>query len=89
LAESRVGDVFLDDVFGNYPLAGFLALARFQQANWWLFDIIFGGVTGAIATVWFLIGGFKDLKLLFQRLSTIQRNIDDDGTVRKEDHFGN
>ncbi len=57
-------------------------------ANWWLFNIIFGGVTGAIATVWFLIGGFIDLKDLFLRLATIQRDVEDDGTVKKEEHFG-
>lgn len=58
-------------------------------ANWWLFNIIFGGVTGVIATVWFLIGGFRDLGRLFQRLLTIQRDAEDDGTVKKEEHFGN
>ncbi|MEX1118546.1 MAG: hypothetical protein WEB60_07100 [Terrimicrobiaceae bacterium] len=57
-------------------------------ANWWLFNIIFGGVTGAIATVWFLIGGYFDLIALFRRLAIIQRDAEDDGTVKKEEHFG-
>lgn len=55
-------------------------------ANWWLFNIIFGGVTGVIATVWFLIGGFRDLGRLFERLSTIPRDAEDDGTV--DEHLG-
>ncbi len=50
-------------------------------ANWWLFNIIFVGCTGTISTIWFLIGGFKDLRKLFTRLATIQRDEDDDGTV--------
>jgi hypothetical protein len=50
-------------------------------ANWWLFNVIFTGVVGAITTVWFLIGGIRDLKALFHRLATIQRNENDDGTV--------
>jgi SSS family solute:Na+ symporter len=58
-------------------------------ANWWLFNLVFTLVTGSITTVWFLIGGFRDLGRLFQRLSTIQRDAEDDGTVKKEEHFGN
>jgi len=83
---------FLFFFFAFLIICGWNAIQPWSDvwwANWWLFNIIFGGVTGAIATVWFLIGGFKDLKLLFKRLSTIQRDSDDDGTVKKEDHFGN
>jgi solute:Na+ symporter, SSS family len=57
-------------------------------ANWWLFKLIFTGVIGVITTVWFLIGGFKDLGAMFGRLKTIQRNAADDGTVEKDEHFG-
>ncbi|WFB36231.1 sodium:solute symporter [Kiritimatiellota bacterium B12222] len=52
-------------------------------ANWWFFNLIFTGTAGAITTVWFLIGGAKDLKRLFERLKTIQRDENDDGTVEK------
>jgi len=38
-------------------------------ANWWFFNLIFAAVTGGIATVWFLIGCFRDLHALFRRLS--------------------
>jgi SSS family solute:Na+ symporter len=50
-------------------------------ANWWLFNIIFTGTAGAITTIWFLVGGIKDLKKLFIRLRTVTRVADDDGTV--------
>jgi SSS family solute:Na+ symporter len=52
-------------------------------ANWWLFVIAFGGLTGVLATFWFLIGGFIDLRRLFRRLAVIQRDAEDDGTVKK------
>lgn len=52
-------------------------------ANWWWFNILFVGFTGTCSTVWFLIGGFKDLRMLFRRLATIHRNEADDGTVEK------
>lgn len=57
-------------------------------ANWWLFNLVFTAVTGTITTVWFLIGGFRDLGLLFKRLKGIQRDAEDDGTVKKDEHFG-
>jgi len=50
-------------------------------ANWWLINLILTGVTGTLTTIWFLIGGYFDLKAMFARLSTIQRNSEDDGTV--------
>lgn len=57
--------------------------------NWWLFNVIFIGVTGLATTVWFLIGGSLDLVALFRRLGAIQRDVDDDGTVEEHEHFGN
>jgi SSS family solute:Na+ symporter len=57
-------------------------------ANWWLFNVIFSGTVGVMTTVWFLIGGFIDLKALFRRLATIQRDVEDDGTVKNDEHFG-
>ncbi|MGZ0655408.1 sodium:solute symporter family protein [Coraliomargarita sp. W4R53] len=52
-------------------------------ANWWYFNLMFTGVAGAITTVWFLICGTLDLKRMFARLKTIQRDENDDGTVEK------
>ncbi len=53
-------------------------------ANWWLFNIVFVGCTGTISTIWFLIGGTLDLRRLYRRLATIQRDEDDDGTVERK-----
>jgi SSS family solute:Na+ symporter len=50
-------------------------------ATWWFFNLMFTGTAGAITTVWFLICGSRDLKRLFSRLKTIQRDAADDGTV--------
>jgi SSS family solute:Na+ symporter len=52
-------------------------------ANWWLFNLVFIGAAGTCAVVWFLIGGIRDLRAMFHRLSTIQRDNADDGTVDK------
>lgn len=57
--------------------------------NWWLFNIVFIGVTGVATTIWFLIGGTRDLIALFRRLGAIQRDASDDGTVDESEHYGN
>ncbi len=44
----------------------------------WLIVSIFGVV---ILTIWYSIGGLKNLKDMFRRLSTMERNDLDDGTV--------
>ena len=49
--------------------------------KWWLFSCVVFGVTGVIATIWFLWGGFRDLKYLFSDLRTATRDESDDGTV--------
>lgn len=52
-------------------------------ASWWtvyLYLMIFMAVTTA---VWFLIGGVRDLKTMFQLLRTGQVDESDDGSVRK------
>ena len=53
-------------------------------ANWWFFNVVFIGISGTIATVWFLIGGFIDMKKMFLRLERIDRDNKDDGTVEDE-----
>jgi len=54
-------------------------------ANWWFFNIVFIGASGTFATIWFLIGGFIDMKKMFHRLDLIDRDNDDDGTVEEKD----
>ena len=37
-----------------------------------------------LAIIWFAIGGIKDIKTMLKKLSVMERNVDDDGTVTKE-----
>ncbi|MBC2592839.1 sodium:solute symporter [Ruficoccus amylovorans] len=55
-------------------------------ANWWLFNVVVTGIVAAFTTIWFLLGGIKDMKALFCLLSSISRDKLDDGTV--DEHFG-
>lgn len=57
-------------------------------ANWWLFNLVFTGVTGTLATVWFLVGGLRDLKALFILLDNTRRDAADDGSVPPDEHLG-
>lgn len=49
--------------------------------RWWTISLIVNGTLGAIAVVWFLIGGFRDLFRLFDTLKRIERDDNDDGRV--------
>ena len=49
--------------------------------SFWKYETIFMGICGAITTVWFLIGGIKDMKYMFSKLKTIKRNDMDSGFV--------
>lgn len=49
--------------------------------TWWTINLSIIAVLGAVATVWFLIGGFYDLFAMFSRLKSLRRNVADDGTV--------
>jgi solute:Na+ symporter, SSS family len=40
---------------------------------------------GTVITIWFTIGGFKDLKSMFSILKSAQRDVSDDGMVNEED----
>jgi SSS family solute:Na+ symporter len=50
-------------------------------ALFWRWKLVFIFVLGVIVTVWFLIGGLRDLRDLFRRLETTERDSLDDGTV--------
>ena len=54
--------------------------------TWWTIHLTLIGLVSILATVWFLVGGFRDLFRLFARLRTLQRDEDDDGTVTR--HLG-
>lgn len=55
--------------------------------RWWTVYVTLTVIIGFVATVWFLIGGFRDLTDLIRALKTIDRDADDDGSVREEDHL--
>ena len=51
-------------------------------SNYWYYaGVIVPIVLGTVTSVWFTIGGVRDLQRLFRRLKTLQRNPDDDGRV--------
>ncbi len=54
-----------------------------RWADWWFFNVVFAAAVGTITTVWFLIGGFRDLRALFRRLAAIRRDTHDDGSVER------
>lgn len=55
--------------------------------KWWGFQVIATIVVGITFTVWFLIGGFRDLVAMVRTLSALKRDADDDGHVSKDDHL--
>ena len=56
--------------------------ARFWQLYVWL-----SLICGAVTTVWFTIGGFIDMKHLFERLSKSRIDEQDDGRVIKDERI--
>lgn len=57
-------------------------------AQWWLIFIAVSALVGTIATIWFIIGGFRDLLSMFHRLRLIAPDVADDGSVSESEHFG-
>lgn len=57
-------------------------------SNYWYYACIWLPIIlGFVTSVWFTIGGIRDLRRLFSRLKTLQRNPNDDGRVpdKKDD----
>ena len=52
---------------------------------WRIFVLVNIGLA-VITIVWFAIGGFNDLKVMFRRLNSMKRDDTDDGFVRTEDN---
>ena len=50
-------------------------------SKWWLFRVVFAITISLVVLVWFLYGGIRNLKELFQTLKTAERNDMDDGRV--------
>jgi SSS family solute:Na+ symporter len=55
---------------------------RWWANYWYVVGILFPLVLGVITTVWFTIGGLKDLRQLFRNLASTPRDALDDGIVR-------
>jgi len=51
---------------------------------WWRISIFISLAMGAIGGVWVSIGGLFDLKKMFRRLRSMDRNVLDDGRVSGE-----
>lgn len=59
----------------------------FEDSQWiafWKFYLIIGAVLAVGVTLWFVIGGFRDLFRMFKQLGTEKRDFKDDGFVEKK-----
>ena len=61
-----------------------------SKAGWityhYYVNAMFFIATSFIVMVWLSIGGIRDLIRLYRDLNTVQRDLDDDGTVRDHDY---
>ncbi len=55
--------------------------------RWWGFKVFIVVVMAFSVTAWFLVGGIYDLREFVRHLKGIQRDADDDGTVRGSEHL--
>lgn len=64
-------------------------VAPFSDDTWvniWLVWTLMMGLVGVATTVWFVWGGFGDLKKLFSDLKSARRDEYDDGMIIEQDH---
>lgn len=59
-------------------------IADSSWMTFWGLMMLMSLVLGAVTTVWFSVGGFINMKEMFQMLRTRVRDADDDGTVHDE-----
>jgi SSS family solute:Na+ symporter len=78
---------FLVCVFGSL-YAKIVEISDESWSKFWHFYVWLSLIIGIITTVWFTIGGIRDLKDMFRTLKTIKRNILDDGTVVDDHNLG-
>ncbi len=50
--------------------------------RFWLIYIYINLVVSCLVTIWFAVGGIRDVRGMFRRLSTMERDPNDDGRVR-------
>lgn len=62
-----------------------LVVGRFGPEGWanyfWFTNVMLALAVGAVTSIWFSIGGVRDLRIMFKRLATLERNVLDDGRV--------
>lgn len=62
-----------------------LLIGRWSNETWasyfWWMNIAMVLVIGSVTSVWFTIGGIRDLRKMFRRLAAAERNVLDDGRV--------
>jgi SSS family solute:Na+ symporter len=73
--------VFLIGTIWNY----FNPISNQSWEKFWSIYVWICLVVGTLITVWFTIGGFKDLKFMFRTLASAARDESDDGMVSEED----
>ena len=52
---------------------------------WFYTGIVWPIVLGTITSVWFTLGGIRDLRVMFKRLKHLHRNVNDDGEAMHEE----
>lgn len=58
-----------------------VGISKEAWASYWYFVVIISAIVGSATIVWFLWGGFKDLKDLLRRLKQEKVDVQDDGQI--------
>ena len=56
-------------------------VAESSWLEFWRYYVVMAFVLGVVTVVWFTIGGVRDMRDMFRRLRTAERDDSDDGTV--------
>lgn len=79
----KLGIFFL--FFGTFVVGttwGFIwGVPEWAWIKFWWFKLLFTLVVGSLTTIWFIIGGAKDMVNLFRTLAGARKNLNDDGFV--------
>lgn len=77
---------FLAFIIGNL-FAVTVGITEASWIRWWGFTVMVTLIVGVGSTIWFLIGGFRDLFDLIKTLQNALRDDTDDGSVLREAHL--
>ncbi len=58
-------------------------VADASWARFWFWFVMIQAAAAVVVTVWFAIGGIRDLRAMLSRLKTMRRDADDDGWVNR------